>query len=124
MNRKKSTPSNPFPMEALFPGIHKQRRDIAAQDAEAFLAYGHKQAGFDLDDPNIRAEFLDGPKFIRFKVKPRPPIQKLLDALPEDWDEREECQPQAIAITDAVDKLYDLHSRGLASMIMQHRELW
>jgi len=111
-------------MEAIFPGIHKLRPDIAQADAEAFLAYGHKQDGFDLDDPAIRAEFLDGPDFIRFKVKPPESIQAQLEALPENWEDREECHARALAITDSVDKLYDLRKRGLASLIVQNRELW
>lgn len=121
---KRKPNSNPFPMEAIFPGIHAKRPDIAAQDAEAFLAYGHKQGGFDLDDPDIRAQFLDGPKFITFKVKPRQSIQQLLNGLPEDWEDRPECHAQALAITDAVDKLYNLRKRGLAAMILEDNELW
>jgi hypothetical protein len=124
MKRKKPNPPNPFPMEAIFPGIHKERPDIAQADAEAFLAYGHKQDGFDLDDPCIRAQFLDGPKFITFKVKPHPSIQKLIDGLPEDWEEREDRHAQALAITDAVNALYALRKRGLTAMILEDKELW
>jgi len=122
MKRKPS--SNPFPTEAIFPGIHKKRPDIAAADAEAFLAHGHKTGGFDLDDPDIRAQFLDGPKFVTFKVKPRPAIQKLLDALPLDWEEKPECHAQAFTISDMMDKLYELRRRGLTAMILEDNELW
>lgn len=121
-----STDTSVFPTEAIFPGIHKLRPDIAARDAEAFLAYGHKlENAVDLDDAELRRGLLDCPleHFQRFMVKPRPALQERLDALPEDWEEREECHPAALAITDLLDKLYDLPARGLCSILLD-RELW
>ena len=79
--KRKSPPA--FPLEAIFPGIHQERPDIAAKEGEQFLAYGHKCEGFDLDDPDNRAQFLDCPpdQFDWFQVKPTPAIQKQLDVL-------------------------------------------
>lgn len=87
MKRKALKPHNDpaFPMEVLFPGIHAARPDIAAQEAENFLAFGSGPTGSPLDAAAIR--HLTGPaeQFIDFQVNPLPAEWKaIVDAVP-DW---------------------------------------
>ena len=105
MKKKKIIQKPAFPLEAIFPGIHARRPDIAAMEAELFLAYGHKCDGFDLDDPEVRAQFVDCPpeKFDWFQVKPTTELQARIDQLPENWERRKARGPIAAADQIAAD---------------------
>ena len=120
----KLPPIPPFPIEAMFPGTHAARPDIAAFEAEQFLAYGAKPAGMALDDPFILDLLTNaGAEFIEFQVAPVPPEwTALTDALP-DWR-----ADGAADVADAI--LVDLRRRvpalrpDLVVAIMEEKEIW
>lgn len=127
---KKTAPGKPFagfPMEAIFPGIHKERPDIAAADAEAFLAYGHKvDDGSDPLDPAVRARLIDIPPagFTPFHVDPVPPVLAArIAGLPDDWEKRTETHPAALAITGDATALFRLPPH-LGCILLRSKELW
>ena len=82
----KSKPTPPaFPLETLFPGIHKTRPDIAAQEAEMFLAHGTEATGYTIEE--ARKEFKVPPgQFLDFQIDPvPPPFDERLASIPDDW---------------------------------------
>lgn len=113
-----------FPMETIFPGIHKLRPDIARAEAETFLASGGRPTGFPLDDPAIRG-FLTDPAlpFTAFQIAPVPPPWTALLAPLPFWH-----HPDGDAVADTI--LADLRERvpGLRSdlrvAIMEGKEVW
>jgi len=122
---KKKTPDVAFPLETIFPGIHAERPDIAACEAETFLAYGASPKGFDSSDPDVRA-WIDGPpeKFVDFHIAPVPEVFTLrLSALPDDWDERPECNPAADALMDEMTAHLRLPAH-LVVRILEDKEAW
>lgn len=101
----------PFPLESIFPGIHRPRPDIERAEAEAFLASGNKQQGVDLSNPATRERLLHARPFQEFCIHPVPPeIEKLLSAIPSDWQQN--CPPsvwaRVQATENAVAKHFDL----------------
>jgi len=117
-------PPCPFPMEVIWPGIHKLRPDIAAREAEQFLAYGAAPDGELLDDPTTQSWLTDPAlKFTDFQVSPVPPEwTALTDTLP-DWR-----ADGAADVADAI--LADLRVRvpnlrpDLVVAIMEDKEVW
>ena len=124
--KKQATPEPIFPIEFLFPGTHAKRPDIAAREAEQFLAYGHKlDGGFDPHDPQVRGELIDVPpdEFGEFKIKPlTPDLQKRLDALPADWESHPAMHAIAYAITAAAAIHYALPAH--LCCILENKEIW
>ena len=108
----------------MFPGTHQRRPDIAAFEAEQFLAYGAKPPGFRLDDPFILGLLTgDTGEFADFQIAPVPPEwTALTDTLP-DWR-----ADGAADVADAI--LADLRVRvpalrpDLMVAIMEEKEVW
>lgn len=126
MKRKphKPRPSCAFPLETFFPGIHAERPDIAAFEAEQFLAHGSGPRGFSLDDPDVRRWLTDpAHQFIDFQVSPLPPEWTALTNTLPDWE-----HPAASTVADAI--LADLRVRvpglrpDLTAYILEEKEVW
>lgn len=108
-----------FPLEAIFPGLHAERPDIAEAEGLAYLAHGHKPIGFDLADPSMRASLLDCNPFVDFAIRPVPDfVQKWIDELPggDDWQNNPDSFALAEQINVALEKHFDLLPRFYVSL--------
>lgn len=108
---KRKPPSTAFPLEDLFPGLHKLRPDIARREAEDFLEFGAKPFdGFDLSDNATRGELLDvsPANFVPFQPKLAPAQKEALQALPADWEQRPELHEAAYAVVSLLESSFRL----------------
>ena len=111
-----------FPIESIFPGIHKARPDIAEQEAWAFLQHGHKTGGIDLADEKTRTDILA--RDIAFFIHPLPAdIAEKVKLLPDDWQEKPDTYPLAEEINTAIERHYNLPANRYVS-INEKKEAW
>lgn len=72
--------------------------------------------GFDLAAPG-RLELLDSHPFVDFELRNLPaPIQRLIDQIPDDWQERSEFFAAAEAVNCAIEEYYRLPAKFYASL--------
>ncbi|MEA3209045.1 MAG: hypothetical protein QOE70_2102 [Chthoniobacter sp.] len=123
----KKQPPPAFPIEAIFPGIHAERPDIAAAEGEAFLEHGHKTPGFDLaGDPSVRVAMLNVPRdsFIDFEVRPIPsPLKERIVALPRNWQEDETTFAEVESLLCTAEQQLAIPAHCYATLTEQ-KQLW
>jgi len=112
-----------FPIEAIFPGTHAERPDIAAAEAEAFLEHGYKPRGFDISKPDVKAALLTRKPFVSFQINPLPPhIEAELEKLPDDWEARGGYSENEVTISELVRKHYDIPAHLLP--VVDGKGIW
>jgi hypothetical protein len=120
--RKDPDDSCPFPLEAMFPGIHKLRPDIAAAEAEQFLAHGSGPTGFPLDADAVRDITAPG-EFTDFRVNPLPPEwQAIVDAVP-DWTHPQAEEAGRLLLADLRRRVPALRP-DLIVELQEENEVW
>jgi len=124
------TPENPAPEnqrteEELNAAANPLLDAMERTAAMGFLNHGHKPDGYNLDDPAIRAERLDGPKpFVSFQVLPVPADIAELIAQARRANGSMLFGPAHEAACQAADDHYRLAPRFYATLDPEDFTLW
>jgi hypothetical protein len=120
-------PSTAFPIEAIFPGTHARRPDIAEAEAEVFLAHGSSPPGFSLADPDI-VRWLTDParEFIDFQIAPVPSEWAALIATQLGGYEWHDKRADGVAATLTADLAWRVPGLrpDLEIRILEEKEPW
>ena len=127
MNRQDSpdnAPTPAFPLEAIFPGLHAERPDIASKEAEDFLAHGSGPRGFPLDDPDARRWLTDPAwSFIDFQIAPVPPEWTVRLANLASWEHSDADTVGAALTADLAARVPGMRA-DLTIRILEDKEVW